>query len=79
MAFFSLWWSDQTLEMKDRVHSLVSSGQLSFTNGGWVMHDEATSHFMGMIDQTTLGHDFLKNNFNYTPTTGWQLDPFGHS
>ena len=43
------------------------------------MHDEATTHYMGMIDQTTLGHDFLKQNFDYTPSVGWQLDPFGHS
>ena len=40
------------------------------------MHDEATTHYMGMIDQTTLGHDFLKQNFDYTPSVGWQLDPF---
>ena len=33
----------------------------------------------GMIDQTTLGHDFLKRTFDYVPTIGWQLDPFGHS
>ena len=43
------------------------------------MHDEATTHFMGMIDQTTLGHDFLKKEFDYIPSIGWQLDPFGHS
>ena len=27
------------------------------------MHDEATTHYMGMIDQTTLGHDFLPGIF----------------
>ena len=43
------------------------------------MHDEATTHFMGMIDQTTLGHSFLKRELNVVPTVGWQLDPFGHS
>ena len=32
-----------------------------------------------MIDQTTLGHSFLKKEFNATPSVGWQLDPFGHS
>lgn len=34
---------------------------------------------VGMIDQTTLGHSFLKNEFNVTPSVGWQIDPFGHS
>ena len=43
------------------------------------MHDEATTHYMSMIDQTTLGHKFLKFEFNFAPTIGWQIDPFGHS
>lgn len=43
------------------------------------MHDEATTHFMGMIDQTTLGHTFLKQELGVVPTVGWQIDPFGHS
>ena len=34
---------------------------------------------MSMIDQTQLGHKFLKEEFNYIPTVGWQIDPFGHS
>jgi hypothetical protein len=79
MAFFHMWWNEQTKETKDKVRSLVKHGQLAFANGGWCMHDEATTHFMGMIDQTTLGHDFLKKEFDYLPSVGWQLDPFGHS
>lgn len=43
------------------------------------MHDEATTHYMGMIDQTTLGHSFLKEVLGVVPNVGWQLDPFGHS
>jgi len=44
-----------------------------------VMHDEATTHFIAMIDQTTLGHTFLKEVFDFVPRSGWQIDPFGHS
>jgi alpha-mannosidase len=43
------------------------------------MHDEAATHYVGMLDQTTLGHRFLRDEFGIAPTVGWQLDPFGHS
>lgn len=43
------------------------------------MHDEAATHYIDMIDQTTLGHHALKTQFNTTPRAGWQIDPFGHS
>ncbi|KAK2992184.1 hypothetical protein RJ640_007352 [Escallonia rubra] len=42
------------------------------------MHDEAALHYIDMIDQTTLGHRFIKAEFNITPRIGWQIDPFGH-
>lgn len=43
------------------------------------MHDEAATHYIDMIDQTTLGHQFIKQEFGITPRIGWQIDPFGHS
>ena len=79
MSFFQRWYFEQTESKKSRVKELIKSGQLSFANGGWVMHDEAGSHFVSMIDQTTLGHRFLLDEFNYLPRVGWQIDPFGHS
>ena len=79
MKFFSMWWFNQTDSMKDTVRFLIQNKQLTFVNGGWCMHDEASTHFMGMIDQTTLGHQFLRQELGVIPVTGWQLDPFGHS
>nr|POF01591.1 putative alpha-mannosidase [Quercus suber] len=78
-AFFQRWWRDQSEEVQSIVKQLVSSGQLELINGGMCMHDEATAHYIDMIDQTTLGHRFIKEEFNVTPRIGWQIDPFGHS
>nr|GLL26254.1 alpha-mannosidase-like [Ipomoea trifida] len=79
MAFFHRWWVEQSPEVHQEVKELVASGQLEFVNGGWCMHDEATCHYIDMIDQTTLGHQLIKSQFNTTPRAGWQIDPFGHS
>ncbi|KAJ0110577.1 hypothetical protein Patl1_02544 [Pistacia atlantica] len=79
IAFFQRWWREQSEAMQQVVRQLVSSGQLEFINGGMSMHDEAVTHYIDMIDQTTLGHRFIKNEFGVTPRIGWQIDPFGHS
>ncbi|KAJ8752293.1 hypothetical protein K2173_003929 [Erythroxylum novogranatense] len=78
-AFFQRWWRDQSEAVQLVVKQLVNSGQLEFINGGWCMHDEAVTHYIDMIDQTTLGHRFIKKDFGVTPRIGWQIDPFGHS
>ncbi|XP_022739910.1 alpha-mannosidase-like [Durio zibethinus] len=79
MAFFQRWWTEQSLEIQEQVKKLVDAGRLEFINGGWCMHDEATAHYIDMIDQTTLGHRVIKEQFNKVPRVGWQIDPFGHS
>ncbi|XP_062143907.1 alpha-mannosidase isoform X1 [Alnus glutinosa] len=79
MAFFQRWWVEQSVATQEVVRKLVDAGQLEFINGGWCMHDEATCHYIDMIDQTTLGHRAIKDQFNKVPRAGWQIDPFGHS
>ena len=80
-AFFSRWWKYQSEATKASVRRLVAERRLEFVNGGWCMHDEATTHYIDMIDQTTLGHLFILNEFGEAanPRVGWQIDPFGHS
>ncbi|KAL1547433.1 alpha-mannosidase [Salvia divinorum] len=79
MAFFERWWRQQSDVLKAKVKRLVDSGQLEFINGGMCMHDEATPHYIDLIDQTTLGHRFILDEFGKKPRVGWQIDPFGHS
>jgi alpha-mannosidase len=79
MAFFERWWNQQDEDTQSLVTKFVKEGRLNFVNGGYVQHDEAAAHYIAMVDQTTRGHRFLKENFNIAPTIGWQIDPFGHS
>ncbi|ONM26655.1 putative alpha-mannosidase [Zea mays] len=78
-AFFQRWWRNQNDMIKDTVKGLISSGRLELINGGMCMHDEAAVHYIDMIDQTTLGHKYIKEEFGQIPRIGWQIDPFGHS
>lgn len=78
-AFFQRWWKEQGPKRRAFVHRLVQSGQLEFINGGWCMHDEATTLYIDMIDQTALGHRYILEQFGKRPRVAWQLDPFGHS
>ena len=78
-AFFQRWWREQNDEVKSQVRALVANKQLEFINGGWCMHDEAGTHYVDMIDQTTYGHRFIHEQFGVQPKIGWQIDPFGHS
>jgi hypothetical protein len=74
-AFFQRWWRQQNDEMQAMVRSFLANGQLEFINGGWCMHDEADTHYIDMIDQTTLGHQYIVKEFGaeYNPTIGWQI------
>lgn len=81
MAFFSRWWKQQTNVTQDAVRNLVRQGRLEFVNGGWVMNDEAATHYGAIVDQMTLGLRFLQDTFGSDglPRVAWHIDPFGHS
>jgi alpha-mannosidase len=79
-SFFQRWWHEQGSEVRGVVKQLVKEGRLDLTvNGGWCMHDEATPHYVAMVDQTAYGHQLLMDEFGVSPRIGWQIDPFGHS
>jgi hypothetical protein len=62
-------------------HEILHIGRFEFISGGWCMNDEASTHYNSIIDQHTLGAQFLRDQFGECgrPKIGWQIDPFGHS
>lgn len=59
---------------------LLKRKQLEFVTGGWVMPDEACSHWYSVLQSLTEGQTWLKNTFNISNIkSSWAIDPFGHS
>jgi hypothetical protein len=56
MKFFSMWWSEQTEDLKADVRGLVNEGRLEFVNAGWSMNDEACPHYEDIILNMMYGH-----------------------
>jgi lysosomal alpha-mannosidase len=65
----------------DYVQLTFKLGRLEFISGGWCMNDEGATHYNSIIDQHSLGAEFLRDQFGDCgrPKIGWQIDPFGHS
>ncbi|KAG8179509.1 hypothetical protein JTE90_005258 [Oedothorax gibbosus] len=79
VSFFATWWEKVDPNTQSAVKKLLADGQLEIVTGGWVMNDEATSHYYAMVEQMIEGHQWLEQNLDYKPRNGWAIDPFGLS
>uniref|UniRef100_A0A0N5ARF2 Alpha-mannosidase n=1 Tax=Syphacia muris TaxID=451379 RepID=A0A0N5ARF2_9BILA len=81
MSFFEQWWADIDDKKRDLVKKLLKDGQLEILTGGWVMPDEANSHYFGIITQLLEGHEWIRNHLGeeFAPVNHWSIDPFGLS
>jgi lysosomal alpha-mannosidase len=71
MKFFSMWWRNQTEDLKDQVRALVRQGRLELLNAGWSMHDEACPTYEDMLNNMQIGHEFVLKEFGIKPRIGW--------
>ena len=76
--FFKMWFEVQDSETQKYVKYLIASRRFEIVGGGWVQNDEASSSYTAIIDQMTVGHQYLLERFGIRPKVAWQIDPFGH-
>ncbi|KAJ7423563.1 alpha-mannosidase 2 isoform X3 [Pitangus sulphuratus] len=69
ISYFSKWWDGIDSQKKDAVKRLIKDGQFEIVTGGWVMADEASSHYFSLIDQLIEGHQWLEKNLDLGSST----------
>ncbi|KAL2528802.1 Alpha-mannosidase 2 [Forsythia ovata] len=79
MSYLERWWRDASDVKKESFINLVRNGQLEIVGGGWVMNDEANSHYFAIIEQITEGNMWLNETVGVIPKNSWSIDPFGYS
>ncbi|EOY03246.1 hypothetical protein QUC31_017797 [Theobroma cacao] len=79
MSYLERWWRDASEDKKESFTNLVKNGQLEIVGGGWVMNDEANSHYFAIIEQITEGNMWLNDTIGFVPKNSWAIDPFGYS
>ncbi|CAJ1069855.1 Hypothetical predicted protein [Xyrichtys novacula] len=79
ISYFSKWWAELDDQKRQMVKRLLKAGQLELVTGGWVMADEANSHYFALLDQLMEGHLWMQRHLGVQPSSGWAIDPFGHS
>ncbi|RUS91017.1 hypothetical protein EGW08_001234, partial [Elysia chlorotica] len=81
MKYFSRFWHEASMAEKNTIRQLIKERRLEIVNGGWVMSDAGVTVYNDIIDQHTLGFDFIRETLGpcAQTRTGWHVDQFGHS
>ncbi|XP_073280149.1 alpha-mannosidase 2-like [Primulina huaijiensis] len=79
MSYLERWWRDASEVKRESFVNLVRNRQLEIVGGGWVMNDEANSHYFAIIEQITEGNMWLNETIGVFPRNSWSIDPFGYS
>ncbi|XP_066372837.1 alpha-mannosidase 2 isoform X1 [Miscanthus floridulus] len=79
MSYLERWWRDAPPKKQEAFAKLVRDGQLEIVSGGWVMNDEANSHYFAIIEQMMEGNMWLNDTIGVIPKNSWSIDPFGYS
>jgi len=58
---------------------MLKNGQIDIANSGWVENDEAVCYYDDILDQYTIGMNWMYEEFGYVNKIGWATDSFGHS
>ncbi|KAM3208709.1 hypothetical protein ACQJBY_063419 [Aegilops geniculata] len=79
MSYLERWWRDAPRKKQEEFAKLVHNGQLEIVSGGWVMNDEANSHYFAIVEQMMEGNMWLNDTIGVIPKNSWSIDPFGYS
>ncbi|KAK0056601.1 lysosomal alpha-mannosidase [Biomphalaria pfeifferi] len=81
MKYFSRFWQEIDEKDKDLIRQLIKERRLELVGGGWVMSDAGVTMYNDIIDQHTLGFDFIADTFGTCAQarTAWHVDLFGYS
>eukprot|EP00727_Mastigamoeba_balamuthi_P007076 m51a1_g299 putative alpha-mannosidase 2x (1188) ;mRNA; f:365928-371159 len=78
-AVLQRWYAQTSEANKALLRKLVRRGQFEVATGGWVMADEALSHYEALVEQLVEGHDWLIRALGVRPRTAMSVDVAGHS
>ncbi|KAK7002970.1 lysosomal alpha-mannosidase [Biomphalaria glabrata] len=81
MKYFSRFWQEIDEKDKDLIRKLIKERRLELVGGGWVMSDAGVTMYNDIIDQHTLGFDFIADTLGTCAQarTAWHVDLFGYS